>query len=484
VKETIYRYLALWGSASAEEIAASVLKMSSGSGRTCQAVVGAILKDDPRFVLYGDGNWAVAEQERPGVTVSESVFAVTEVVTVENDAGQVRLIEIGSATYVDRTPVASFHSYVNPGPGLLGRIRREAVFDADQVASAPDAAEVVPRLMRYLADAVIVGYDTAKVVSVLQHEAARLGEEIENRDISIRRLARRVFPDAADRTFETLSHLFSGSPVPADAARCAPEVVADVFFGLLDRIGIEPSDDLESLLEMQYARSEEVNFARYAFDRQFLVRLPDQPGVYLMKDRSDKVVYVGKAKNLRTRISSYFATTIGRDEKTESILAEAFDIEHEATGSELSAILLESQRIRELSPPINRQLNVHERAGTAGYKGDLVLVLPGPEPGTVELYVLAEGAPLARCVGSDDFNTNADLKRLLEAAFFANPRKTENLADEQRAELSVVRSWFARNADNVHCVKPAELDNIDTAVRLLEEYRRDVLEGMAKTVRR
>ncbi len=80
-------------------------------------------------------------------------------------------------------------------------------------------------------------------------------------------------------------------------------------------------------------------------------KLPDSPGVYIMKDAGDRVLYVGKAGNLRRRVSSYFERP--HDVRIETLVNKIATIDHEKTDTALEALILEAELIRKLTPPFN-----------------------------------------------------------------------------------------------------------------------------------
>ena len=85
--------------------------------------------------------------------------------------------------------------------------------------------------------------------------------------------------------------------------------------------------------------------------------------VYLMKDKDGLVVYVGKAKNLSRRVTSYFNRSFEIDAKLERVRDLLWDIDIVLCGSECEALLLEHELIREYRPSINSQVRVHGRSG-------------------------------------------------------------------------------------------------------------------------
>ena len=86
-----------------------------------------------------------------------------------------------------------------------------------------------------------------------------------------------------------------------------------------------------------------------------LSSLPSSSGVYLMKNRAEKIIYVGKAKILKNRVRSYFAKNIA-DPKTAELAKNIHDFEYFSTNNELEALLLENNLIKKYRPKYNIQL--------------------------------------------------------------------------------------------------------------------------------
>ena len=83
---------------------------------------------------------------------------------------------------------------------------------------------------------------------------------------------------------------------------------------------------------------------------------PQTPGVYLMKDQSGRVIYVGKAKNLRSRAGSYFLKAATEEQRTAKLVEEIRDIDFIETESEVDALLVESRLIKDILPKYNKDL--------------------------------------------------------------------------------------------------------------------------------
>jgi len=95
--------------------------------------------------------------------------------------------------------------------------------------------------------------------------------------------------------------------------------------------------------------------ARHVLSKELIRDLPAKPGVYLMKDSTGQVIYVGKAKNLHDRVSSYYSQPLGYTRKMDGLVESIVRIDHIVTGSELEALLLESKLIKRYMPRYNRQ---------------------------------------------------------------------------------------------------------------------------------
>src|SRR5690349_23275779 len=83
---------------------------------------------------------------------------------------------------------------------------------------------------------------------------------------------------------------------------------------------------------------------------------PTTPGVYLMKDARGRVIYIGKAVNLRSRASSYFNKAAAVDIRTADLVRQIRDVDFIPADSEVDAILLEARLVKDIQPPFNQEL--------------------------------------------------------------------------------------------------------------------------------
>src|SRR5215468_3175111 len=85
-------------------------------------------------------------------------------------------------------------------------------------------------------------------------------------------------------------------------------------------------------------------------------QFPTTPGLYLMKDAQGRVLYIGKAKNLRSRAGSYFHKAAAEDRRICPWIGEVADVDFLAADSEVDALLMEARLIKDIQPKYNRRV--------------------------------------------------------------------------------------------------------------------------------
>ena len=181
---------------------------------------------------------------------------------------------------------------------------------------------------------------------------------------------------------------------------------------------------------------------------------PATPGVYILKDDADRVLYVGKAINLRRRLGAHFSGRRWRATKAE--LARASAAEWIAVGSELEALLREAALIAELQPIVNVQIGapaMDTRAVPAALVRDVVVVLPSIEADSAELIgARPDGAWMiqrTRRSGDDLVVHTARIWR-----FFFGLRRTTHLATPMPHLAPIVFSWLAHRGERATRLDP------------------------------
>lgn len=167
------------------------------------------------------------------------------------------------------------------------------------------------------------------------------------------------------------------------------------------------------LLQAARGRMLVTDFGRCDFDESHLQAVPAVPGVYVMYDRDDLLLYVGKSANLARRLNEYFRPTRALTAKTATLRDRIKRFEIHPAGSELESLLIENQWISRMEPGLNTQRHVAE--GASRYAFPLLpvaIVCPSAQTGQVEVFVCGDGV-LARQVA---VNIRRPLLTLLKRA--------------------------------------------------------------------
>lgn len=101
-------------------------------------------------------------------------------------------------------------------------------------------------------------------------------------------------------------------------------------------------------------KTHEEFFARAA--EKVRSKFPTTPGVYLFQDSAGRVIYVGKAKNLRARAGSYFLKAAAEETRTRDLVRDVYDVDYLDADSEVDAVLMEARLIKDIQPRFNKEL--------------------------------------------------------------------------------------------------------------------------------
>jgi len=115
------------------------------------------------------------------------------------------------------------------------------------------------------------------------------------------------------------------------------------------------SDESPSNLTPQESPKSQAEFFARAAEK-VRSKFPSAPGVYLFQDLAGRVLYVGKAKDLRSRVGSYFLQAAAADQRTTLLVREVYDVDFLEAESEVDALLMEARLIKDIQPKYNREL--------------------------------------------------------------------------------------------------------------------------------
>ncbi len=285
-----------------------------------------------------------------GIPLSEVTFCIVDLETTGGSPADSRITEIGAVKYRGGERMGIFATLVDPGTPIPRFITHLTGIDDGTLRDAPPLEWALPGFVEFAKGCVFVAHNARFDFTFLNASLVRLDyDPLPPPPVCTARLARRVvWPDVPNVRLNTLAQYFRTGARPTHRALPDAEACAEVFHGLLDlggRLGILTLGDLH---EAVTARGRP-NFGKIRLADD----LPRGPGVYLFKGRDGRVLYVGKSKDIRGRVKSYF---YGDSRKqVQDLLTETAAVEGIRCGSELEALVLEARLIREHRPKHNRR---------------------------------------------------------------------------------------------------------------------------------
>jgi DNA polymerase-3 subunit epsilon len=295
-----------------------------------------------------------------GTPLHEVTFVVVDLETTGGSPLSCEITEIGAVKVRGGRQLGEFQTLVNPGVPIPPFISVLTGISDGMVSTAPRLPTVVPAFLEFAgADSVLVAHNAPFDVGFLKAACAATGHEWPgNRVLDTARLARQVVTrdEAPNCKLASLARLFRAGTTPDHRALSDARATVDVLHGMLERLGnlgVRSLDELSTF-------SSRVSPAQRA-KRHLAEPLPHLPGVYQFVDERGEVLYVGKAKDLRRRVRSYFTAGETRGRMAEMV-GLAVAVVPIVCPTPLEAEVRELRLIAAHKPRYNRRSRFPERA--------------------------------------------------------------------------------------------------------------------------
>lgn len=259
-----------------------------------------------------------------------------------------RITEIGLVIVEYGGIVESWQTMVNPEQAIPSNIQRLTGISPEMVANAPTFVEIADELREKLEGRTLVAHNARFDYGFLKNEFERAGKRYTTKPLCSVKLSRALYPTYKRHSLNHIILRFKISVENRHRALDDAQVILQFFRHATQQKNVQ---DIRSACQDQLKHSSLPS----NLNPSEVAKLPKAPGVYFFYDEKGNLLYVGKSVNIHTRVMSHFNQDYrnNKDLQMSSLIAH---IDYERTLSDFGAQLLESQRIKSLSPIKNQRL--------------------------------------------------------------------------------------------------------------------------------
>src|SRR5687768_11436804 len=340
------------GPVAAEDAARTLYALRHVPAGLARELLADVVEGDARLAWCGgSGGASVGLAEAPGAAtaVESATYVVFDLETTGLSPGSSAICEIGAVRVRGLELGERFETLVNPRRPLPAPIAALTGIDPGALRGAPPVELAMRRFLDFAGDAVLVAHNARFDMGFLDREVERLtGRRIAAPVVDTVWLARRLLAGRQKRVgLASLAYFFGTATRPCHRALADAEATAEILLALIGLAQETGATTVAQLVDLSAPRAR-----RLAGKRHLVAGAPTTPGVYLFRDRHEQVLYVGRARDLRARLRSYFRTERQRP-AVEAALGALERVEWRVLGSELEAGLEELRLLRDVRPPAN-----------------------------------------------------------------------------------------------------------------------------------
>jgi len=273
------------------------------------------------------------------------LYTIVDIETTGNGIKGNKITEISIFKYDGYAIVDEFTSLVNPKCEIPYFITRLTGIDNDMVRNAPTIEEIADTILQLTENTIFVAHSVNFDYNIIKNELKNSGRDFARKKLCTVRLSRKLIPGYHSYSLGKLCSALGIPLTDRHRARGDAHATTLLFQKLLRTDGADKV--FKTFLN---ARSQEATLPA-SLPREVFDRLPSKPGVYYFKDDKGKIIYVGKAINIKKRVLGHF---YDKSTKEVRLCSATADIDFELSGSELLALLMESTAIKHHYPLYNR----------------------------------------------------------------------------------------------------------------------------------
>ncbi|HEV7621753.1 MAG TPA: exonuclease domain-containing protein [Flavisolibacter sp.] len=272
-------------------------------------------------------------------------YAIVDIETTGGYASANGIIEISILIFDGEKVLEQFETLINPNQNIPKYIQAFTGISNEMVADAPGFEEVAEKIYTYLQGNIFVAHNVNFDYSFIKSHLDFYGYSLNVKKLCTVRLARQIFPGFPSYSLGNLCRSLEIEIINRHRAGGDAAATVILFKKLLE-------NDLKGVIELSLRRNSKEQLLPPNVPKSDFQALPSTPGIYYFHDQKGQVIYVGKAKNIKARVTSHFSNNSGSRQKQNFIL-NTYAIKFEATATELMASILESTEIKKIWPKFN-----------------------------------------------------------------------------------------------------------------------------------
>lgn len=273
------------------------------------------------------------------------MYAIVDIETTGSYAAANGITEICIVVMDGPTIVQRYETLINPLQKIPPYIQAMTGITNEMVASAPVFEKVASEIYEILRDKTFVAHSVNFDYSFVKSQLQYCGFELDCRKLCTVRLSRKIIPGFQSYSLGKLCIALGIQHINHHRAGGDTDATAALFKLLLE-------SDKEGHIEKSLKRTSKEQVLPPNVPKTDFEKLPYTSGVYYFHDKKGKVIYVGKAKNIRYRVSSHFSNNSTSRQK-QNFMRYVYNISFEECGTELMAAVKESSEIKKLWPRFN-----------------------------------------------------------------------------------------------------------------------------------
>lgn len=273
-------------------------------------------------------------------------YAIVDIETTGGHASANGITEIAVYIHNGERVIKHFETLINPLQPIPKFITSLTGIDNAMVEDAPTFDEVADVLFELLNENVFVAHNVNFDYSFVKHQLKQSGYDLTAKKLCTVRLGRKIFPALPSYSLGNLCRSLKINIENRHRAGGDAKATAKLFEFMLANGG-------QLHIDQMLKRSSAEQWLPLNLDKAVIDKLPAKPGVYYFHNSKDKIIYVGKAINLKKRVSSHF-THNDPDQKRQHFIRTIHKVSFKQCATELEAIVLESTEIKRLWPRYNK----------------------------------------------------------------------------------------------------------------------------------